>query len=213
MMRVAKWSALLVLSLVVVTSIALLTGSKAHRETVLGLYLNEMEFYSVPSHSMEPTVTKGAYVVVESWWRDIGFGVVTEPRIFRGTIIAFQHERNGTTRDYLKRVVGVPGDRVRVGQYGNVEVLIGGVLSDRVSYCEELDRNWVPYEISLDGSELFVLGDNCAASIDSRHFGQNPVNVVNMKGVALYAFDGLFDVTDLYFDLAEPWKLDDERTR
>lgn len=100
----------------------------------------------------------------------------------RGEIIIFKP--NDQIKDiYIKRVIGLPGDKVEIKD-GNVYV-----------NNEKLDESYLKPDIytSSQGSEyynltvppgcLYVLGDNRAISEDSRYIG--PIPIKNIKGHAV----------------------------
>ena len=80
--------------------------------------------FTIPSASMEPNLYEGDYIVVSKW--SYGYSKhaipfsppVFEGRIFaqepeRGDIVVFKLPRDNRT-DYIKRLVGLPGDRVQM---------------------------------------------------------------------------------------------------
>ncbi len=80
--------------------------------------------FTIPSASMEPTLLQGDYIIVSKY--SYGYSRHSIPfsppiitgRLFertpqRGDIIVFKLPRDGHT-DYIKRVVGLPGDRIQV---------------------------------------------------------------------------------------------------
>ena len=80
--------------------------------------------FTIPSASMEPNLYEGDYIVVSKyaygWSRhSIPFspplfpGRVFERAPHRGDIVVFKLPRD-TKIDYIKRVIGLPGDRVQV---------------------------------------------------------------------------------------------------
>ena len=101
-----------------------------------------------------------------------------------GHIVAVRDPRpEGDGRLLLKRIVGVPGDSLRVGG-GSVQV------NGRALY-EPYASGETPYEQHrginrLEDGELFVLGDNRAASTDSRDFG--PVAAAAIIGTAVVRY-------------------------
>jgi signal peptidase I len=108
--------------------------------------------------SMEPHIHSGEYVLINTFaYRLSG------PR--RGDIVAFRHD-NDTRAIFIKRVVGLPGDRIRIDR--------GRVYIDRVKLDEPYvqhpdDRTFA--QITVPASSVYVLGDNRADSEDSRFFG------------------------------------------
>ena len=80
--------------------------------------------FTIPSESMEPTLLKGDYIIVSKfaygWSRHsipfsppIGHGRFLGRQPRRGDIIVFKLPRN-TSQDYIKRLIGLPGDRIQV---------------------------------------------------------------------------------------------------
>lgn len=79
--------------------------------------------FSIPSESMLPRLMNGDYLLAAKWpygisRRSLPFDLpLPEGRLFaatpaRGDIVIFKHPIDG--REYIKRVIGVPGDRVAV---------------------------------------------------------------------------------------------------
>lgn len=96
----------------------------------------------------------------------------------RGDIIAFHHDAP-TPETYIKRVIGLPGDRVRIDR-GNVFVN-GALLQEQyVRYAD--GRSFA--EVTVPQGALYVLGDNRADSDDSRFWGFVAQNQVLGKAVA-----------------------------
>lgn len=102
--------------------------------------------------------------------------------IERGDIIVFRYPRD-TRKSFIKRVIGIPGDRIRIS-YGHVYV-----------NGEELPEPYVPpdyqdarsfSEIVVPNNAYFVLGDHRSMSNDSREFGPVMRNYVYGKAVFGY---------------------------
>jgi signal peptidase I len=102
--------------------------------------------------------------------------------IERGDIIVFRYPRD-TSKSYIKRVIGVAGDRVRIV---NGQVYVNG---------EALDEDYVPSdyadgrsypELVVPRNSYFVLGDHRTMSSDSREFG--PVNDRYIYGKAVFGY-------------------------
>jgi len=69
-------------------------------------------------------------------------------------------------RDYIKRIIGLPGDTVEVK---NGQVLVNGVVLDE-PYITDPARQNVPAR-QVEPERYFVMGDNRNNSSDSRSFG------------------------------------------
>jgi signal peptidase I len=129
----------------------------------------------IPSESMVPTLEVGDRIFVNRFIYHL-----IEPE--RGDIVVFDSLE--TDDELIKRVVAVPGDRVRVR---NGKLRVNGDFPDE------------PYAVPMvfpDGSffgptrvpegEVFVMGDNRPNSHDSRFFG--PVPIENIQGEAFFRF-------------------------
>jgi signal peptidase I len=102
--------------------------------------------------------------------------------IERGDIVVFRYPRDPST-SFIKRVIGVAGDRVRI-EDGQV------FLNDR-----PIEEDYVPQEyadrrsfqeIKVPAGAYFVLGDHRNMSKDSRDFG--PVPQVSIYGKAVFGY-------------------------
>ena len=126
----------------------------------------------VDGASMEPTLVSGEYVVVSRLSYRLG-----SPH--RGDIIVFHFPRD-PKEEYIKRVIGLPGDEVEVR---NGTVYING---------QPLDENYLKVKTNYIGSwvipegQLFVLGDNRNNSSDSHDWGTVPMDYVVGKAVMVY---------------------------
>ncbi|HET9097809.1 MAG TPA: signal peptidase I [Candidatus Baltobacteraceae bacterium] len=96
----------------------------------------------------------------------------------RGDIIAFHHD-GPTPETYIKRVIGLPGDRVRIDRG---QVYVNGTPLNE-TYVRFPDGRSFP-EVTVPAGALYVLGDNRADSDDSRFWGFVPENAVLGKAVA-----------------------------
>ncbi len=120
-----------------------------------------VEPFSVPSESMFPTLMVGDRILVR------------KQRSYRpqpGDIVVFQDPTQTEERFFVKRVVGVAGDRIEVK--GGKTLRNGRSLDE--GYINDLPRYvWDSGEIRP--GYLVVLGDNRNASFDSSHWGALPV--------------------------------------
>ncbi len=120
--------------------------------------------------SMAPHIDSGEVVVINTAAYRIG-------SVRRGDIIAFTHD-NPTPTVYLKRVVGLPGDRVEIRR-GTVFINGDPLVEPYVEYRD--DRSTAP--ITVPPKSYYVLGDNRANSDDSRDWGVVPANEIIGKAV------------------------------
>lgn len=130
-----------------------------------------VRFPQVTGPSMSPHISSGEYVLVNTL--AYKFGV---PQ--RGDIVAFRHDAF-TPELYIKRVIGVPGDQVRIDRG---TVYVNGTRLDE-PYVRFGDTRSMP-ELTVPPQSVFVLGDNRAVSEDSRAFG--PVRYSDLMGRALF---------------------------
>ncbi|HEX6860476.1 MAG TPA: signal peptidase I [Caulobacteraceae bacterium] len=162
--------------------------------------------FTIPSASMEPTLLEGDYIIVSKYSygysrHSIPFSPpIFDGRIFeraphRGDIIVFKLPRDGHT-DYIKRLIGLPGDRIQVRE-GALYVNGKAVTRERLGpaaietdygftrqvmrYEEHLGtHDYTTFDFGPDGdvdnTEVFVvpenhyffMGDNRDNSLDSR---------------------------------------------
>jgi len=102
--------------------------------------------------------------------------------IQRGDIVVFRYPRD-TSKSYIKRVIGVAGDRVRI-ENGQVFVNDDALDEDYVP-SEYADARSYP-EVVVPRNSYFVLGDHRTMSNDSRDFG--PVNERYIYGKAVFGY-------------------------
>jgi signal peptidase I len=102
--------------------------------------------------------------------------------IQRGDIVVFRYPRD-TSKSYIKRVIGVAGDHVRI-ENGQVFVNDEAVDEDYVP-SEYADARSYP-DITVPPKSFFVLGDHRTMSNDSRDFG--PVNERFIYGKAVFGY-------------------------
>lgn len=102
--------------------------------------------------------------------------------IQRGDIVVFRYPRD-TSKSYIKRVVGVAGDHIRI-EDGQVFVNDEALDEDYVP-SEYADARSYP-EIVVPRNSYFVLGDHRTMSNDSRDFG--PVNERYIYGKAVFGY-------------------------
>jgi signal peptidase I len=156
-----------------------------------------IQAYRIPSSSMEDTLLKGDHILATKY----NYGVTmpfTTYKIFgrdiipkRGDIIIFTFPQNHEM-DFVKRVVGLPGDTITII---NKKVFVNGK-----EYVQGHEKYTDPYivdrgisvirdnmpETLITAGNIFVMGDNRDQSYDSRFWGQLPLE--NVKGKALIIY-------------------------
>lgn len=115
----------------------------------------------VDGQSMEPTLHHNDNLIVEK----LSYRF-SAPERFDIIVFPFQHQENVY---FIKRVIGLPGETVRIDLEGNIYIN-GEILSE--SYGKEVISPYMigraSEEIVLGEDEYFVMGDNRNDSTDSR---------------------------------------------
>jgi signal peptidase I len=102
--------------------------------------------------------------------------------IQRGDVVVFHYPRD-PEKSYIKRVIGVPGDKIRI-ERGRV-FLNGHQLSE--SYVPEQFRDLRSYpELIVPEDNYFMMGDHRSISSDSREFGPVDRDLIYGKAVFVY---------------------------
>jgi signal peptidase I len=102
--------------------------------------------------------------------------------INRGDTVVFWFPGD-PSKSYIKRVIGVPGDRLEVNN-GTVVVTGRALVEDEVP-SEFRDQNSLPIQ-TVPPDEYFVLGDHRSSSNDSRSWGMVPRSYIYGKAVFIY---------------------------
>jgi signal peptidase I len=153
--------------------------------------------YRVEGPSMEPLLASGDRVVVSKIGSieidaahaasylpslDAEIGQKWHPfgQLTYGDVIVFRWPRD-ERQNFVKRVIGLPGDRVRV-EHSTVFVNDDPVEEPYVEYTL---RQTITERVVEQGT-YYVLGDNRAQSDDSRHWGTVPFDNVIGKIVVVY---------------------------
>jgi len=142
-------------------------------------------FY-IPSGSMEPTLTKGDRIIVNKFIYRF-----QEPK--RGDVIVFKYPLD-PKRDFIKRVIGVPGDTVEIK---DSELIINGkpVLEPYLPQGLKF-ADYGPVTVPQD--KFLMMGDNRNNSEDSRVWGLLPRENIRGKAIVLYwPLDRLGFIKDL----------------
>src|SRR5918998_1549752 len=134
-----------------------------------------MEAFWIPSGSMIPTLEIGDRVLVNKFIYRF-----TEPE--RDDIIVFESVDN-SEEDLIKRVVGLPGDKIAVR--GGRLLVNGEPQREPYTNNKLPDRSFFA-RTTVPKDHVFVMGDNRANSADSRVFG--PLPEKNIEGEAFLRF-------------------------
>ena len=180
---------------------------------LIALFLRVLLFqpFTIPSASMEPTLLEGDYIIVSKY--SYGYSKHSIPlsppifngRIFwrspeRGDIIVFKLPRDNKT-DYIKRLVGLPGDHLQVKHgtlfvnnqavaqmpQGQTTIDLGGFMTKADVIREKManGRSYLTYSVdptqAPENTDVFVvpegnyffMGDNRDNSLDSRFPKEN----------------------------------------
>ncbi len=134
-----------------------------------------MEAFWIPSASMIPTLQIGDRVLVNKFIYRF-----TEPE--HGDIIVFQSV-DSSNEDLIKRVVGLPGDKIAVR--GGKLFVNGEPQKEPYTNKKVPDRSFFA-KTTVPKNHVFVMGDNRGNSADSRVFGTLPKK--NIEGEAFLRF-------------------------
>lgn len=160
-----------------------------------------VQAFKIPSESMLNTLLVGDHLLASKF----AYGVkipFTDKYIYegaapeRGDIIIFQYP-NDPSVDYIKRVVGVPGDVIEVRD----KQLYRNGLPVKEEYIrhtdphgmESLRDNYAP--VTVPEGKYFVMGDNRDNSLDSRFWGYVDRSAIRAKAWRIYwSWGGLDDI-------------------
>jgi signal peptidase I len=159
---------------------------------VIALFVRSfvVQAFKIPSSSMEPTLLVGDHILVNKFIYGIRIPLIgkkvfsfSKPR--RGDVIVFIFP-NDRSKDYIKRVIGLSGERVEIRErkiYINDRLIEDpwGVYS---TWGPSARDNYGPKEIPP--GFLLVLGDNRDNSEDSRYWGYVPLDDVLGKAFIMY---------------------------
>jgi len=171
---------------------------------ILALFVRTfvVQAFKIPTGSMENNLLIGDHLLVNKFvYAPAATGLeralLPIDPIRRGDIIVFKYPED-PERDFIKRVIGLPGETVELR---NKKVHIDGTLLDEpyVQYLIPPDEEGafdfdvrVQYgPVTVPDGQYFMMGDNRDNSQDSRYWGFLPGDYV--KGRALFVYFSLSD--------------------
>ena len=175
-----------------------------------------VQAFVIPTGSMEDTLLVGDHLLVDKLAfapaGPISKYVLAYQPVKRGDIIVFRYPVD-ITQTFVKRCMGVPGDRIRII---NKQVYLNGVKLDEPyaihktdyidSYRDDfpgepnlniypgaldmLQHHVVNGEVVVPPGYYFAMGDNRDISLDSRYWGFVPrANIIGKPLVIYWSFD------------------------
>ena len=172
---------------------------------ILALFIRTfvVQAFKIPTGSMENNLLIGDHLVVNKFVfgpteSSIERALLPTRPVRRGDVVVFKYPEE-PDRDFIKRVVGLPGETVEIR---NKQVFIDGKPLDE-PYAHFIDAplrpedpeyglhssdsirdSWGPQ--TVPAGELLVLGDNRDNSRDSRYWGFLPVDQVKGRALLIY---------------------------
>ena len=151
-------------------------------------------FY-VKGASMEPNFFDHEYLIID----ELSYRLHTPTR---GDIVVFHYPRD-PKEIFIKRVIGLPGETVEIAsgkiKIYNAEYANGQILDE--PYLDQEYTSAAP-PVTLKAGEYFLMGDNRAASLDSRYFGPVDLSaVVGRVWVRGFPFDRWKWFTEINYNL------------
>ncbi|NCD25393.1 MAG: signal peptidase I [Deltaproteobacteria bacterium] len=164
-----------------------------------------VQAFKIPSGSMLQTLQIGDHLLVTKFAYGVKIPftdimVVKRQGPERGDIIVFEFPED-PSKDFIKRVIGVPGDVIEIK---DKQVFLNGVLQNE-SYIQHTDTannatmrrdNFGPVMVPED--KYFVMGDNRDESYDSRFWGF--VDREKIEGKALILYWSWASLTDIRWE-------------
>jgi signal peptidase I len=159
---------------------------------VFGLHFFVFQPYHVVGSSMAETLHNGDYLIISKLSRTFQGGSYLPKR---GEIIVFRFPKN-PSQTFIKRVIGLPGDRVVV-ENGTVTVFNDehpdGFNPD-TAYEPAGATTLIGTDETVRAGHVFVMGDNRNPNMssDSRDWGEVPVqNIIGEAKMRLLPLNGL----------------------
>jgi signal peptidase I len=171
---------------------------------ILALFIRTfvVQAFKIPTGSMETNLLIGDHLLVNKVvyspsWGALESSLLPKKPIRRKDVVVFKFPED-PTRDFIKRVIGLPGETVEIR---DKTVFVDGkaldepyarfieapLHKDDPEYGLRAESNrgtWGPETVPAD--KLFVLGDNRDNSRDSRYWGYLPIDQVKGRALLVY---------------------------
>ena len=152
---------------------------------ILALFVRTFVFqaFKIPTGSMQDNLLIGDHLMVNKMlYHDGASGLAPTREVRRGDVVVFKFP-DDPERDFIKRVIGLPGETVRVGRR---QVLINGepLAEDYTRFIRGGEPGMRDFPVPE--GHYFVMGDNRDNSQDSRYWGALPAEHVKGKGLFIY---------------------------
>lgn len=154
-----------------------------------------VQAFKIPSGSMKPTLLIGDHILVNKFiygiklpFTDYELIHISNPK--RGDIVVFEYPVD-PSKDFIKRVIGLPGDTIRIEN--KVVYVNDQALSE--PYAVQSDDKILPAGVSprdnvgplvVPPRSLFVMGDNRDESYDSRFWKFVSMDALKGKAFIIY---------------------------
>ena len=164
---------------------------------ILALFIRTfvVQAFKIPSGSMIPTLKIGDHILVNKFiygihipFTDATAFAMTLPK--RGDVIVFKYPED-ETKDFIKRVIGTPGDTIEVK---DKEVYVNQIALHE-PYVIHQDSTIFPRgsqprdnlgPIVVPQGDYFVMGDNRDQSLDSRFWGFVKADKIEGRAFRIY---------------------------
>jgi len=177
---------------------------------ILALFVRTFVFqaFKIPTGSMEPNLLVGDHLIVNKMAfaptvSAVERAIMPSRPIERGDILVFKFPED-PDRDFIKRVIGLPGDRLELRRK---QIHINGkpidepyahfvrpAASSGLPGSGDLTEEYGP--VTVPDGQFFMMGDNRDNSQDSRYWGFLPQSYV--KGHALFIYFSLGENANLF---------------
>lgn len=154
-----------------------------------------VQAFKIPSGSMEPTLLVGDHILVNKFIYGVKLPLIRKTIIpvttpDRGDVIVFIYPVD-PSKDFIKRVIGIPGDKVEVI---DEKLFINdrpcpddyGVYTNRSTHAVNPGAKYNYGPVTVPEGRYLVMGDNRDHSYDSRFWGFVPEPSIKGEAFMIY---------------------------